>query len=396
MNGNTTSRSRGSLALLALGLLAMACVGARCESGKPENITIVLIEYTGAEGPVEADRLARELTAKGLKDVFVVAGPEVTSVCTGHFTSWKDPEADKTLHTVRQIRDASGQRPFAQVMLVPVPAAAARNEWPLEKAQGVYTLHVATWGLDMANRETAAQAYCATLRAKGVEAYVYHGPRFSMVTIGGFGPNIFDDPSKVGKPDVKPEVVDPQALDLIRKFPTMKLDGQDTVVPTSLVKIPGREPPSVVAPTSKAMYRLALKLVDMKTGLPLSRGEASGVAQARDELPALVRGEVQQILASLPKDKPARIGLVGVLPTDADAVKQQADRVVLDTLTTVFNQAAKEARPPLTVSPADATAQILDAAGLKSVDVLRDSRRAHGLAGLDYVVTGTVTVILAK
>ena len=70
---------------------------------------------------------------------------------------------------------------------------------------------------------------------------MYHGPRFSMVTIGGFGPNVFDDATKVGRPGVKPEIVDPQILDLIKKFPGMKLDGQDTVVPTTLVKIPGRE-----------------------------------------------------------------------------------------------------------------------------------------------------------
>jgi len=326
-----------------------------------------------------------------------VTGPEVSSVCAGHFTSWKDPASDKMLRTVRQIRDASGQMPFANVMLVPVPEAAARNEWPVENAQRVYTLHVGTWGLDMANRETAAQAYAGTLRAKGFEAYVYHGPRFSMVTVGGFGPNIFDDPSKVGKPDVKPEIVDPQVRDLIKKFPTMKLDGQDTVVPTSLVKIPGREPPAAVAPTSRAMYRLALKLVDTKTGLPATRGETSGVAQARDELPALIRFHIQQLLACLPKDKPARIGIVGVLPTDADAVRQQVDRLVADSLTSVFNQAARAAKAgALAVTPPDATAQVLDAAGLKSLDVLRDPRQAHGLGGLDYVVTGTVTVILAK
>lgn len=385
-----------SIWLIALGALALSCLGARCESGKPENLTIVLIEYTGAEGPVEANRLARELAGKGLKEVFVVTGPDVSSVCAGHFTSWKDPEAEKLLRTVHQIHDAAGQAPFAHVMLVPLPEAAARNEWPIENAKGVYTLHVATWGLDMVNREAAAQVFAASLRAKGVEAWVFHGPRFSMVTIGGFGPGIFDDPSKVGKPDVKPEIVDPQVLDLIRKFPTMKLDGQDTVMPTSLVKIPGREPPPVVAPTSRAMYRVALKLVDTKTGLPLSRGEASGVAQARDELPALIRGLGQQLLAALPKDKTARIGLVGILATDADAVKQQADRSVLDTLTAQFNQAAKVAKPPLAVTSADSTAQILDAAGLKSLDVLREPRQAHGLTALDYVVTGTVTVILAK
>lgn len=386
-----------SLWLIGLGALALSGVGARCESGKPENLTVVLIEYRGPDSATAGDRLARELATNGLKDVFVVAGPDVTSVCAGHFASWKDREADKMLRTVRQIRDASGQTPFASVMLVPVPEAAPANAWPIENAKGVYTLHVATWGLDMANRERAAQAHAAELRAKGFEAYVYHGPRFSMVTIGGFGPNIFDDPSKVGKPGVKPEIVDPQVLALIKKFPGMKLDGQDTVVPTSLVKIPGREPPAAVAPTSKAMYRLALKLVDTKTGLPATRGETSGVAQARDELPALIRFHVQQLLACLPKDKTARVGIVGVLPTDADAVRQQVDRLVADSLTSVFNQAARAAKAgALAVTPPDATAQVLDAAGLKAVDVLRDPRKAQGLAGLDYVVTGTVTVILAK
>jgi hypothetical protein len=393
-----TYLGRGRLLLVAVAGLAMATLGADCQTRRDQPLTILLVEYRGPEAAPSGERLATELSSKGLKEVFVVKGPEVTSVCAGRFKTWQDPEARKLKQVVHQVRDASGQYPFYWARLVPVPEEAPRNEWPLEAAKGIYTLHIATWGLETTSRMASAQAYAKELRAKGHEAYVYHGPRFSMVTLGAFGPTAFDDPTKIGRPGVKPEIRDPALLALVQKFPTMKLDGEDTILPSLPVVIPGREPAAPIGPTTRAMYRVSLKLVDTKTGLPAPRGESTGVAQAKSQVPELLKGLVEQMLGGLPKGrKTARLGVVGVLPTDADAAKQEADRQVGEALVAVLNQAALDGRPvPIAVSAPEATGQILDAAGLKSVDVLRDARKAQGVAGLDYVVTGTVTVIPAR
>lgn len=391
MTGRGRDGRRGAIGVLAIAALAMATLGANCESRQEPALTIVLVEYRGPEAAASGQRLAKELADKGLQDVFVVEGPDVTSVCVGRFKSWKDPEADKALARVRLVRDQAGQLPFANVMLMPVPEAAPKNAWPVEKAPGVFTLHVASW--EAPGRTAAAQVYAKELRARGEEAYVYHGPRLSMVTVGSFGTEVFDDPTRVGRPGVKPEVVDPRALALIKKFPRMRLEGQETPVPTGLVKIPGRELPPV-APAGKAVYRIALALVATETGRVPGRGEASGIAQARQDVPALVQVLAKQIRGAIPEGRPARVGVAGVLATDPDAAKEQADRLVSEALVAGLNEAAQGAKgAAVTVMDVETTGQVLDAGGLKTIDVLRDGRRVKGLKGLDYVVVGAVTII---
>ena len=76
--------------------------------------------------------------------------------------------------------------------LTAMPEPMPENPWPLEKANGYYTLQVAAW--EDPGRSAKAQAYAAELRAQGYEAYAYHGLRLSIVTIGAFGPKIFDHP----------------------------------------------------------------------------------------------------------------------------------------------------------------------------------------------------------
>jgi hypothetical protein len=387
-------RGPAALALIGLAGLALSAVGADCDLKAAQPLTVLLLEYQGPEATASGQRLAKELTAQGLKDVFIVEGPEVTSVCCGRFNSWKDTAADTRLQQVRLIRDKDGQYPFANVLLVPVPETAPKNEFPIQSAKGVFTLHVGTWGLESQGRIAAAQVYAKALRAKGYEAYVYHGPRFSMVTIGGFGPEVFDDPTKVGRPGVAPKVVDPKVLALIEAFPGMKLDGQDTVVPTGLVKMPGREPPLPIAPRTDALYRIAIVLVSTQTGFPPPRGEGLGVAQGRGEIGVLARALSHQVVAGLPKGKAARIGVAGILPTDRDTAARQADKLVADAVVAALSEAVQG--PQGTVANLESTGQFLDAAGLKTVDVLRDSRKVKGMQGLDYVVVGSVTVIPAR
>lgn len=382
-------RRRATPAILAVAALAMATVGATCESRTEPPLTVVLVEYRGPEAAASGQRLAKELTDKGLAGVFVVEGPDVTSVCVGRFADRKDAEAEKTLQRVRAIRDQAGQYPFVGVMLMPVPEAAPKNAWPVEKAPGTFTLHVASW--ESPGRAAAAQAYAAELRSRGEEAYVYHGPRLSMVTVGSFGPEVFDDATRLGRPGVKPEIVDPKALALIRKFPRMRLEGQETPVPTGLVKIPGREPPAA-GPAARVIFRIALQLVATETGRVPAKGEASGIAEARQDVPPLVQVLAQQIRAAIPQGAAARVGVAGILATDPDAVKEKADRLVSDALTAGLAQGA----PALTVSDPETTAQVLDAGGLKTIDVLRDPERVKGLKGLDYVVVGTVTILPAR
>jgi len=401
MAGHGTARWESA----ALGLLALVCAsaviaGGGCEEPAERPVTLVLVKYEGPNATADAQRVAGELSQQGLEDVFIVEGADEATVCVGHFESYKDPQAKETRARVRQIRDARGQFPFAGVMLMPVPEPTPPSRWPIEKAPGLYSLYIASW--ESPGRKEAAESYAAELRGRGHEAYVHHGPRFSSVALGGFGLEIFDDPRKVGHPGMTPKIVSEEVLRLMREFPQMRLEGEVTpmvkasdgrtvpVVPTTLRRIPGREPPAVGAPmVPQALYKIGLQLVDTTTGVAAGLGRASGVAQSEREVPVLAQALTRQLVGALEKGKAARIGLVGVRATNLDASAARSDALVTESLAAALERVRAET-PGLTVTGPAATRQILDASGMTPEDVLRDPRRARGLRDLDFVLTGTV------
>jgi len=395
MNG---SRKRWSdavrAAVAALSAMALLATGIGCGPTETRQLTIVLVEYEGPEAADSAHRVAKELTDQNLPDVFVVEGPDYGAVCVGRYPTWKDPEARQMLARVRQIRDARGQYPFAGVLLMPVPEPAPKTPWPLQKAPGLYSLYVAGW--EAPGRKAAAQAYAETLRRKGYEAYVYHGPRLSMVTLGAFGPEAFDIPSQIGRPGAKPKIVAPEVLRLIQDFPRLRLEGEETPLPSFPVKVPGREPSMVAAPViPEALYQVVLELVSTETGLVEGRRRTSGVTHAEGEIPALVTAMTGQLLDALKGEKAVRIGVVGARVIGAEkpdaASAERLDRLVAESAVAALRQAPEERS--VTVLDAETTRQMLDAAGLSDQQILNTPRRAKGLKEMDYLLVGTVTVV---
>ena len=128
--------------VLAAGSIGCQMFGPAQEQRK---LTILLAEYRGESPLAEAQRVGKELSDKGLPDIFIVEGDRVASLCVGHYDSWKDKDADEMLKAVRRIRDSAGQYPFFGVMLVPIPESTPQNPWPLENAKGAFTFHAASW-----------------------------------------------------------------------------------------------------------------------------------------------------------------------------------------------------------------------------------------------------------
>ena len=375
----------------ALALASLAILAAGCRPGTEQRkLTVLLVEYKGPEAAASAQRLVRELSAQGLPDVFTVNGHEHASVCVGRYGSWKDDDADRMLKRVRVIRDPQGQYPFAGVLLVPVPEPLPKNPWPLEEADGLFTLHVGSW--EAPGRVAAAQRYADSLRSRGYEAYAYHGPRLSMVTLGAFGMGIFDDPGKVGRPNVKPKILDPKVLALIKTFPRMRLEGQETPpeahVPTQLVKVPGKDPAGPAIARPKSLYRVTISFVDTTTGLAEGRMRASGVAQGKGQLPTLVGALVKQLMTALPGDTIPRVGVVGVLAGDPETAGERLDAVGLEALGAALRAAGAR---KIRLFSHEGTLQMLDAAGLAPDAVLRDPRPVKGFEALDVLVIGSVT-----
>lgn len=107
------------------------------------------------------------------------------------------PDPSASLSLIRQLsfntNDAGRQRTvwpfqFATLGALPVGGTTTNPNWNLAAAKGFYSLQVAVFYNtdDMKQRRYAAEEYCSVLRERGEEAYYYHGPVNSIVTIGAF------------------------------------------------------------------------------------------------------------------------------------------------------------------------------------------------------------------
>jgi hypothetical protein len=146
-------------------------------------------------------------------------------VLVGSFDGPGDPAADRALQTVKSF-SINGRRPFARAFLAR-PRIDPRGNTPelslveaAEQSRGEaeYTLQVEQYDSeDRRARARAAEQRARELRNRGEEAYYLHGPRFSVVTIGLWGADAFDE--RLGR------VTDPALRRAQERFPYMLLNG---------------------------------------------------------------------------------------------------------------------------------------------------------------------------
>ena len=191
------------------------------------------MEYKGDNAAAQAEALRKQVAATGVPDVFVVSGAGEASVCAGRFSSWTDKKARDTLMFVHHIRDPDGQYPFAKTLLTAMPEPMPENPWPLTEGQGV--LHAPGGHVGRPRPQRQGPGLRRRIAGQGYEAYVHHGPQLSIVTIGAFGPKIFDHPELLayvdpvrykGPPMPKPRIIDPTVLALMQQFPSMRIEGK--------------------------------------------------------------------------------------------------------------------------------------------------------------------------
>lgn len=186
---------------------------------------------------------------------------ETWFICYGRYPSPTDPRAVEDLDRIRQLRVAS-ERPFAGAVLLPpddderaitsaydlrtVRTAYATDEPLYTLAIGFYTR--ADLGKptpeELKEYRTLAEEATAKLRREGDQAYFYHGPNGSQVTIGVFTPEDYD-------PIARPGIESFLLTEARKKYPNYLLNGMGQVrtivnsvgwrkelVPSTLVEIP--------------------------------------------------------------------------------------------------------------------------------------------------------------
>jgi len=175
----------------------------------------------------DADYYKKVLTEKlGWKDVFVVHKAGNSTVFWGHYRTWK--EAEPNLKIAKAYRAANGYAVFAKAFIVPLPGKdIGPAEWNLKNVKSPYSLLVAVFRDDPERkyfgRKRFAVQYCRRLRKAGYEAYFYHSPAASHVTIGAFGPESIS--IKKGPEGETLEIKDPRIKALQQDFPYLAVNG---------------------------------------------------------------------------------------------------------------------------------------------------------------------------
>lgn len=177
--------------------------------------SILIGAYSGPDQARDARNSLAVLQSLGFMDAFAQPRGKATVVAFGHYPQPGDPQAQEDLNRIREFT-VDGDRPYARAMMVPPDnaGAAAAGDLDLRSARkkygkkAVFTLQVAVYSRtddraptadDLAQFHKAAEDGAAQLRQGGEEAFFFHGPNRSLVTVGVFDYDDYDRGS--GKPD---------------------------------------------------------------------------------------------------------------------------------------------------------------------------------------------------
>lgn len=168
---------------------------------------IVLQNFTMDDAGLAAAQQALDQvrTIGQLPGAYVDPRGERLVLAFGHFDSLEDPRARQELERVRGI-SIGGEYPYGRAVLGPpaqkavmgsIPEYDLRNAKRMFGEDALYTLQVAIYGrldrstppdAELAEYRAAAENAVYELRRQGEQAYYYHSPQRSMVTVGIFGP----------------------------------------------------------------------------------------------------------------------------------------------------------------------------------------------------------------
>jgi hypothetical protein len=129
--------------------------------------------------------------------VYIVHEERSSSVYLGRYSEANQATTD--LERVRKWKMPDGEQPFSQAIVTKLAGeSVGRPEWDLGRATDpnwYYTVVIAEFHNvpeeGYTNRKQLAAANCEDLRRQGVEAYYFHGPAKSFVTIGAFPVSAF-------------------------------------------------------------------------------------------------------------------------------------------------------------------------------------------------------------
>jgi hypothetical protein len=160
-------------------------------SNTDTGYAILLETFEGDKANTRAARRAKQLLEEAkISDIWIRQAMSKWQVLRGHYP---DPNVERAQSDLRQVRMAQvdGLRPYENVDVVSlrlgVDSALAKFDLKQFAGHALYSLQVAAFDEAYGeNFRQAAEDYMRELRDAGEEAYFYHAPEMSMVTIGIF------------------------------------------------------------------------------------------------------------------------------------------------------------------------------------------------------------------
>ena len=207
-----------------------AAPAAKAAEGADKPYSILLRMFTEPERHIQDAEYYRQTLTNNLKwkGVFVINKAGRSELFWGRYASPAAAQAD--LRIAKAHRTQTGEQPFPMAFVVPLPGAdIGPAAWNLRNTKGRHTLLVATFQDDATRRyigrKQFALDYCKRLRDGGYEAYFYHGPVISMVTIGVFGAGAVSHQSGGDAIVDSYTVTEPKVAALQRDFPYLAING---------------------------------------------------------------------------------------------------------------------------------------------------------------------------
>jgi hypothetical protein len=258
----------------ARAVLSSAPATAEVTTDADEGWSILLAAFPGATGQREAESAATRIAqATGLEGVRLQQRGGSTAVVVGDFADPRSPEARAELRRIRGL--ASDDAPeLREATLAPPPpksrvaagasatgAGGGPEAWDLRRVRAargaapterLFTLQIGVYGIvgntgpadprreaeAVKEARRVAEKAVADLRRDGVEAYYFHGPLRTTVTVGVFTPRDWDpDRADPGTPEVD---------QLMERFPHNVVNGAGVrgaggrLQPSVMVAVPAR------------------------------------------------------------------------------------------------------------------------------------------------------------
>ena len=179
-------------------------------------------------------------TGRGWEDLYIITSGNHSELYWGNYTSRS--KAERQCEIAKAHRRADGVAPLLGAVVAIAPGTVAGPpEWDISRCPGTYSLLVAVFqdqpdaSPPYVGRREYAVAYCRRLREEGREAYYYHGPTSSSVTIGSFGPEAIETKQQLQRRPgqrrpahiTRSVIVDPRLKALKNEFPNRLWNGRE-------------------------------------------------------------------------------------------------------------------------------------------------------------------------